>query len=455
MDVCVYFQLHQPYRVRRYRVFDIGTSVSFFDDALNRETVRRVADRCYLPATMLTRLVTDMGARFALSVSGVLLEQLESDAPAVLQNLQGLVATGGVELLSETSHHSLASLEDIDEFMAQVTLHRTALKRMFGIVPRVFRNTELIVSDSLMPLIARMGFTSMLVEGADRVLGGRSPNHVYASESAPTLRLVPRNYGLSDDVAFRFSDKNWDAWPLTADRYADWIAGSAGDVVNIFMDYETFGEHHDATTGIFDFVAALPAALERRGVRMVTPSELAARTPVGTLSFPSPTSWADTERDASAWLGNGLQRAAHSRLYQLRNAVLASGDKSLIGTWRRLSTSDHFYYMSTKWHADGDVHTYFNPHATPYDAYISYMNVMRSLEQRLADGRGRIAPTRTKPRHGKLKPAKAAPAKATPAKAAAAKATSAKATPAKATPAKGTPKKPKPVKPGRAKRRKP
>jgi alpha-amylase len=384
LDVCFYFQLHQPYRGRRYRIFDIGTGVSYFDEALNRETLRRVADRCYVPATeILTRLVTRAGARFALSVSGVLLEQLETGAPHALESLQSLVATGSAELLGETSHHSLASLENADEFATQVKQHRAAMKRSFGVMPGVFRNTELIASDALAAQVMKMGFTAMLVEGAERVLGGRSPNHVYAAEGSPELRLLPRNYRLSDDVAFRFSDRNWDGWPLTAERYAGWIAASAGDVVNVFMDYETFGEHHDAQTGIFDFLGALPTALERVGVRMITPSQLAARKPVGTLFYPTPTSWADTERDTSAWLGNLLQQAAHGRLYQLRDAVLASGDKSLIAAWQRLSTSDHFYYMSTKWHADGDVHTYFNPHSTPYDAYISYMNVMRDMEQRI------------------------------------------------------------------------
>ena len=384
MDVCFYFQLHQPYRGRRYRIFDIGTGVSYFDETLNRDTVKRVADRCYVPATeILTRLVSSAGARFALSISGVLLEQLQADAPRALESIQSLVATGGVELLGETSHHSLASLQTGDEFATQVKHHRAAMKRSFGVTPSVFRNTELIASDALAAQVRKMGYTATLVEGAERVLGGRSPNHVYAAEGSPELRLLPRNYRLSDDVAFRFSDRNWDAWPLTAERYADWIAASAGDVVNVFMDYETFGEHHDAQTGILDFLSALPAALERVGVRMVTPSQLAARKPVGTLFYPTPTSWADTERDTSAWLGNLLQLAAHGRLYQLRDAVLASGDKALIETWRRLSTSDHFYYMSTKWQADGDVHTYFNPHSTPYDAYISYMNVMRDMEQRI------------------------------------------------------------------------
>ncbi len=388
MDVCFYFQLHQPRRVRRYQVFDIGSGTSYFDDARNEDTLRRAAARCYLPATrILTQLARDAGARVAMSISGSLLEQLATSAPDTLESMQALVATGGCEVLSETSHHSLAALENMDEFADQVQLHRALMKKTFGVTPRVFRNTELIISDALAPRVARMGFDAMLVEGADAVLGRRSPNHVYAAKAAPSLRLLPRNYRLSDDVAFRFGARDWEGWPLTADKYAAWIAASDGHVVNIFMDFETFGEHHDAQSGILDFLRALPAALHRSGVRMVTPSQLAQRSPADTLSYPTAMSWADTERDVSAWLGNGLQHAAHARLYHLRDAVLATGNALLIAAWRQLTTSDHFYYMSTKWHADGDVHTYFNPYASPYDAYISFMNVMRDMEQRIGKGR--------------------------------------------------------------------
>ena len=385
MDACFYFQLHQPRRVRRFQVFDIGSKAGYFDEVKNADTLRRVSARCYVPATkILTQLARDEGARVAMSISGVLVEQMARTTPEALEAIQELVACGGAELLNETSHHSLSSLASADEFADQVRLHRDLMEGAFGVTPRVFRNTELIASDRLTPVIARLGFDAMLVEGADSVLGWRSPNHVYASQSAPALRLLPRNYRLSDDVAFRFSARDWSEWPLTADKYAAWIAANPGDVVNVFMDYETLGEHQDAGSGILDFLRALPGALRRSGVRMVTPSELAAREPVGLLSFPGAMSWADTERDVSAWLGNGLQSAAHERLYALRDSVLGTGDPGIIQTWRELSTSDHFYYMSTKWHADGDVHTYFSPYATPYDAYISYMNVLRDLEQRVA-----------------------------------------------------------------------
>jgi alpha-amylase len=384
MEVCFYFQLHQPRRVRRYQVFDIGSGSSYFDETRNADTLRRVAAHCYLPATrMLTHLARTEGARVSMSISGALVEQLVSTSPETLESLQALVASGGAELLSETSQHSLASLRSPEEFTDQVMLHRALMKTTFGVTPRVFRNTELIISDHLTPVVSKLGFDAMLVEGADAVLGWRSPNHVYASHAAPSLRLLARNYRLSDDVAFRFSARDWSEWPLTAEKYAAWIAANPGDVVNVFMDFETFGEHQHEGSGIMHFLGALPAALRRAGVKMVTPSELAQRKPVGQLSYPGAMSWADTERDVSAWLGNGLQHAAHERLYAMRDSVLGTRDSELIHTWRQLSTSDHFYYMSTKWHADGDVHTYFSPYNSPYDAYISYMNVLRDVEQRV------------------------------------------------------------------------
>jgi alpha-amylase len=384
-DLCLYCQVHQPYRLRRYRVFDIGSGTGYFDDDANRTILRRVAEKCYLPANRLLReMIERSGGRFhlALSLSGTLMDQLESGAPEVLESFQALVSTGGVELLGETHYHSLASLADAGEFRAQVELHGRTIERHFGRRPEVFRNTELIYQDALAPAVARMGFKAMLVEGADRVLGWRSPNRVYLSASAPALRLIPRNYRLSDDVGFRFSNRAWEHWPLTVDRWTDWIAGSAEPSVHVFLDYETFGEHQWAETGIFEFLGALPAALDRRNIRCVSPSTLAAREPSGVLGFPTPTSWADVERDASAWLGNRMQRAAHDRLYRLGERVRAQGDPFLLESWRRLSTSDHCYYMCTKWFADGDVHKYFNPHGSPYDAFVAFMIAVTDLERR-------------------------------------------------------------------------
>jgi alpha-amylase len=385
-DICLYAQVHQPFRVRKYGLFDIGASTDYFDDGLNRMIVRRVADRCYLPANrLLAELIRRSEGRFrlALSLSGTLLEQLAMWAPDALESFQELVETGGVELLGETYGHSLSGLADRDEFAAQVRLHGRAIARWFGRRPRVFRNTELIYSDALAPEIAALGFRGVMVEGAEHVLRGRSPNHVYSAPDAPSLRLLPRNFQLSDDVGFRFSLQSWDAWPVTADRYADWIAASPGESVHLYLDYETFGEHQWRETGIFDFLRHLPDECLRRGLAFVQPTDLAARAPRAALSFPEPTSWADLERDTSAWLGNRMQRAAHERLYELRPAVLASGDAALLDAWRRLSTSDHVYYMCTKWFADGDVHKYFSPFESPYDAFVAFMNVLQDLADRV------------------------------------------------------------------------
>ena len=386
-DLCFYFQVHQPYRLRRYRVFDIGTGTSYFDDQANRDILRRVADKCYIPTNrLLADAIRRSGGRFrvAMSLSGVVLDQLEAEAPDALASFQDLVATGGVELLGETFYHSLAALRDPEEFRAQVELHRAAIARHFGVRPRVFRNTELIYDDAIAPVVAGMGYAAMLVEGAKRVLGWRSPNHVYESASAPGLRLLPRNYRITDDVGFRFSNREWDGWPLTADTWTDWIGRSAEASVHVFMDYETFGEHQWAETGIFEFLEALPGALAARGIACVQPSDLAARAPVGTLSFPVATSWADLERDTSAWLGNRMQLAAFDRLYRLGREVKALGDPLRLERWRRLTTSDHCYYMCTKWFADGDVHKYFNPHESPYDAFVAFMNACTDLERSCA-----------------------------------------------------------------------
>ncbi len=383
-DVCIYFQVHQPHRLRRFRLFDIGTGTDYFDRELNRQLLRRVSDKCYLPANrLLAQLIEESEGRLriALSLSGTLIEQLVESAPDALASFQELVGTGAVELLAETQFHSLAGLTDLEEFDAQVRLHQKTIERYFGQRPTVFRNTELIFSDALAPRIAMLGFRAALVEGADHVLGWRSPNHVYESERVPGLKLLPRNYTLSDDVGFRFSNREWDGWPLTADRYAAWIARSEGDCVNLFLDYETFGEHQWDETGIFDFIRRLPSACGERGLGFVHPSELAERAPVAALSFPTPTSWADVDRGVTAWLGNRLQESMHRRLYRLRDPVARAGDPERLDAWRRLTTSDHMYYMCTKWFADGDVHKYFSPYETPYDAFIAYANVLQDLEQ--------------------------------------------------------------------------
>jgi len=399
-EICLYAQVHQPYRLSRYRLFDIGSDRSYFDDEANRAILRRVADKCYLPTNrLLTELIERSEGRFrmALSMSGVLLEQLEAWAPDALESFQTLVATGGVELLGETYYHSLSSLADPDEFAEQVTLHRKAIERLFARRPHVFRNTELIYFDRLAPMVSRLGFRGILAEGADHVLGWRSANHVYAAVDAPALRLLARNYRLSDDVGFRFSRRDWDGWPLTADKYADWLASAPGESVHLFLDYETFGEHQWTETGIFDFLRRWPDECFARGLRFVQPSDLARRRPVAPLGYSRPTSWADQERDTTAWLGNRIQSESHRWLYRVGRLIKETGDPRLLESWRRLTTSDHVYYMCTKWFADGDVHTYFSPFESPYDAFVAFSNVLEDLELKASAATRRIEPSAPEP----------------------------------------------------------
>ena len=382
--VCLYFQVHQPFRLHRFRVFDIGANVPYFDDAHNRQILERVAAKCYVPANrLLTRLIEESGGAFriAMSTSGTLLEQVATASPEVLSSFQQLIATGGVELLGETYYHSLAALVDANEFTMQVEAHRALVGDLFAQQPRVFRNTELIFVDAMAPLIRDLGFTAVLLEGAPHVLGWRDPTYVYESSAAPGLRLLTRHFRLSNNVAFRFSSRAWESWPLRADTFADWLAGTPGDSVNLFMDYETFGEHQWAETGIFEFLAHLPGECRARGVAFAQPSELARRAPSDRLSIVRPTSWADQERDISAWLGNGLQRAAHERVYALRPLILQAGNVALYHRWQRLTTSDHFYYMATKGQSNGEVHAYFNAYSSPYDAFVRFMNIAQDIEQ--------------------------------------------------------------------------
>jgi len=397
-DICLYAQVHQPYRIRRFRLFDIGEDGTYFDESLNRRIARRVADKCYLPTNaLLARLIRESGGEFrmALSLSGSVLSQLEAYAPDALESFQQLVDTGCVELLAETYEHSLASLVDHDEFRAQIVRHAEAIQRLFGPQrPRVFRNTELIFDDRTARVLSEWGYAGALVEEAPHALAGRTPNRVYESAAAPGLRLLIRNRRLSDDIAFRFSDPSWDGFPLNADRYASWLADAPGECLNLFMDYETFGEHQWDGTGIFDFLARLPEACRTRGLAFAHPSELVRRLPADTVAVPETTSWADEERDVSAWLGDRIQRAAHERLYALRTRVLAAQDPDLLRAWRRLTTSDHVYYMSTKRFNDGDVHKYFSPFDTPYDAFIAFMNVLQDLEQRAAAAHESVRPLR-------------------------------------------------------------
>ncbi len=386
-SVCFYFEVHQPYRVRPYDVFQIGKNHDYFDEKLNREVMRKVATKCYLPtnAAML-RLIERYDGRFriAYSITGVALEQMQLYAPDVIDSFKKLAATGAVEFLGETYHHSLSVLYDVAEFREQVRLHTQLMQQLFGVTPRVFRNTELIYDDRIGREVASLGFKGMLAEGADDVLGWRSPNFVYRMAQSDTALLL-KNYKLSDDIAFRFSNHQWNDFPLTADKFARWVHGVSGngDTVNLFMDYETFGEHQWSETGIFEFLDHLPEALLKHPHwDFRTPSEVIERYPqVATMNFPRTVSWADVERDLTAWRGNDMQNRALSRIYALKDRVMRRNNPALLALWRKLQTSDHFYYMCTKWFADGDVHAYFSPYESPYEAFINYMNAVSDLEQ--------------------------------------------------------------------------
>jgi len=395
-SVCFYFQVHQPLRLRHYTVFD--TNEQYFDDYKNAFICRKVANKCYLPANrLLLDIIRQLGGRFkvAYSITGVLLEQLQRYCPEVISTFDALAETGCVEFLAETYYHSLSFLYSRDEFVEQVKKHVETIDHFFGQKPKVFRNTELIYNNDLAGLVESMGrdpdgrepcFEAIISEGADHILGLRSPNFVYRPKGCHKLKLLLKNYSLSDDIAFRFSNRAWPEWPLTADKFARWISriNGNGNVVNLFLDYETFGEHQWADTGIFDFIRHLPEQiLKHPDNDFKTPSEVAqSYEPIDTVDVPYIISWADTERDLSAWLGNAMQSNAIHELYRLEKKIKETGDEKIIADWRKLQASDHFYYMCTKWFADGDVHKYFNPYESPYDSYINFMNVLDNLHSR-------------------------------------------------------------------------
>ncbi len=436
-SICLYFQVHQPFRLKRYRFFNMGKDHHYLDDLTNRTILKKVAERCYLPmnALLLKQLKKKgSGYKVSFSISGIAIEQFKLYAPQVLESFKELAKTGSVEFLAETYSHSLASLGNRDEFIEQVQRHAALIEREFGQRPTVFRNTELIYSDEIGATVADLGFKAMLAEGAKHILGWKSPDFIYANDINPRLKLLLRNFKLSDDIAFRFSDRGWGGWPLTVEKYVEWLTQPdvPGEVINLFMDYETFGEHQWAETGIFEFMKHLPDyALKTKKLEFLTPGEVADKyQPVSVLHTPYPFSWADEERDVTAWLGNELQDEAFHGLYELRDQVKAVNDPGLNHVWDFLQTSDHFYYMATKWFSDGDVHSYFNPYDTPYEAFINYMNVFSDFARQVSilyekkqsgsSDTGTSAPTKTsKAAAGKkvAAPKKAAPAKKVSAKA--------------------------------------
>lgn len=391
--VVFYFHLHQPYRIKSLSLFDVRNSEPIQSDSWqspqNSTILRKVAAKCYLPATRMWLELLEKHSKLHLSFSltGTLIEQLLAYEPEVIHLFRLLSQTGRVEFVDETYYHSLASLFSESEFFYQVSLHRQLFQELFDQTPTAFRNTELIYNNHLAGLVSQMGYQAVLAEGVDRYLGWRSPNFLYHPPSLPNLTLLLKNYSLSDDIAFRFSNRSWSGYPLTASKYADWLTSLNGnaDIINLFMDYETIGEHQWADTGIFDFFRALPAEiLHRPDNTFMTITQAAKTFPVrDAVDMPDITSWADLERDVTAWLGNPLQRQAAAALYGLYAEVSQSADPRLLQTWRYLTTSDHFYYMCTKWFADGDVHKYFSPNRSPFEAYVNFFNLLHQLRQKL------------------------------------------------------------------------
>lgn len=390
-SICLYFQVHQPTRLRQYRFFDIGKDSHYYDDFANRTILRRVAQRCYIPMNnLLLDLIREHKGEFkvAFSITGSALEQFDRYAPEVIESFRQLAQTGCVEFLGETYYHSLASLANFGEFRHQVEKHSAAIERYFGVKPTAFRNTELIYSDSIGRDVYDLGFKVMLSEGAKHVLGWKSPDYVYTDSQQKHLRLLLRNYSLSDDIAFRFSDRGWKDWPLTGEKYLSWLKAADGEIINLFMDYETFGEHQKEGSGIFDFMRFLPGILLRDGsFEFTTPTQAARRhKPIAEIEVQDPISWADEERDVTAWLGNELQQDAYNKLYGQAEKLALLNDPVLWEDYGHLQESDHFYYyMSTKFFSDGEVHSYFNPYNTPYEAFINYMNVLSDFIIRIDD----------------------------------------------------------------------
>lgn len=378
-SLCFYFEVHQPYRLRWFWPDEKNGFDRYFDNKTNKEIFDKVTQKCYLPANnTLLNLIDEYNGQFkySLSVTGTLLSQAEKWNNDVIETFAQMAQSGCVEFIEETNYHSLASLfENHDEFKEQIIEHRENIKSLLGITPQIFRNTELIYNNKIAATASEMGYKAILSEGIEYVLGDRSPNYVYKAKNTD-IKLLLRNYKLSDDIGYRFSSRMWPEYPLLADKWANWAKDSQGDTLNIFMDYETFGEHQWVDTGIFKFMEALPGEILQRDLEFNTPSEIINKydvideIDVGEFST---ISWADMERDTSAWIGNYIQRRCFEDIKLLQPYVYKTNNKELINIWRHLLTSDHFYYMSTKALNDGDVHSYFSVYSSPFDAAINYM----------------------------------------------------------------------------------
>ncbi len=387
--ICFYFQIHQPFRLKRYRFFDIGADHYYYDDFSNEQIMQRIAASSFLPANeLLLEMIEANKGRFkvAFSISGVALDQLELYAPEVIESFKALAKTGCVEFLAETSAHSLASIKDEDEFCRQVKEQHQHIQRLFGQKPKTFRNTELIYSDEIGNLVQSLGYKTIIADGAKSVLGWKSPNFVYQCAGNSNLKVLLKNNKLSDDITFRFSNTAWNEYPLVADKFIDWIAQTPENeqVINLFMNYETFGNLQPRESGIFEFLKALPYFAAQRGIEFLTPNEVSMKLkPVGELSVPTPISWADEEKDLSAWMGNDLQNEALNKLYSVSERVHLCKDRRLLQDWKYLQVSDHFFYMSTKQFTDGGLYKIFSPYDSPFDAFTNYMNVLADFLNRV------------------------------------------------------------------------
>ncbi|MBR6758705.1 MAG: glycoside hydrolase family 57 protein [Bacteroidaceae bacterium] len=387
-SICLYFQLHQPFRLKRYRFFDIGRDHYYYDDFANDDVITRIARNSYIPTVeALKEMIETSGGKFkaALSISGVVLEQLEVYVPELIDALKELAKTGCIEFLSETYSHSLVSLSDIEEFREQVKLHDEKILALFGQKPKVFRNTELIFSDEIASMIASMGFKGVITEGAKHILGWKSPNYLYNSAATPKLKMLLRNDKFTDDVARRFSDYDWNEYPLTAEKFISWIAATPEEepLVNLFMNCEVLGEGQPRESGIFEFFKALPQYAEKAGINFITPTEAVAKLrPVDSLSVPYPMSWTDEARDVSTWLGNRLQNEAFHKLNALAERVRMCSDRRIKQDWNYLQSSDHFFFMSTKYGAGRNT---FSPYESPFDAFTNYMNVLSDFIVRVEE----------------------------------------------------------------------
>lgn len=385
-SVCIYFQAHQPFRLRRFWPDDRSGFFRYFDERSNREIFERVAQKCYIPANKIFLNSLDeykKEFRFSLSITGTLLEQCELWGKDVLEGFRQMAETGSVEFLDETYYHSLSSLfEGKTEFIEEIKEHRDLMFDLLGVRPQVFRNTELLYNNTIAKLVSDLGYRAILTEGADHVLNGRSPNVLYKAKGSG-LPIIFRNYKLSDDIGYRFSARWWEGYPLTAEKWASWASGINEDCINIFMDYETFGEHQWEETGIFSFLQKLPEEVLKTRLSFSTPIELIEKySPVAEIDIGdfSTISWADMERDTSAWLGNDMQRRCFEEIKLLEPFVRKTGDPEILRIWKHLLTSDHYYYMCTKWLGDGDVHSYFSVHSTPFDAAVNFMAVLMDFK---------------------------------------------------------------------------